>query len=154
MAGFFGYAGYLVLIGLLGTLVPRLATMSFEVYAGVLFRVPLEPRTLASALNQYRFMKFLEVMLGVFAIVCQREIFTIPKANQLFLWIIAGGAGVRLLSLAVDGRPDDAYLVFAGFELAIGSLVWAHSRRTLMAVTAPPNSPRNPVAPPPRGERA
>ncbi len=131
---FYSYAWFLVTAGgILGLFVPRWGPLDFEVYARAVFRAPFTPEEMASALNQYRFMKSVEFGFGLFALLFRREIYTQPKFNRFFLGIVFLGASMRVLSILVDGRPHGAYLFFAAIEFGIGAIIFAYSRRTLAA---------------------
>lgn len=90
------------------------------------FHVPLAsyPRDVQSTLlNQYRFLKAMELGFGVFSVVLHREIFAVPRFHVLFLVVLFAGAAACLLSRAVDGRPHAAFISFTVLELATGLLV-------------------------------
>ncbi|MDI1478821.1 DUF4345 family protein [Polyangium sp. y55x31] len=133
-AAFYGYAWFLVLIGGgLGLFVPTWGPLKFEVYADVIFRLPLDPQTMASTLNQYRFMKSTEFGFGLFALLFHDEIYTQRKFNRFFLGIVFLGATMRALSMLADGMPRTAYLLLFGLETMVGLIVLHHSRKTLQA---------------------
>jgi hypothetical protein len=111
--------------------VPEWGPLDFEVYARVIFDLDLQHEDMASTLNQYRFMKSTEFGFGLFALLFRREIFSVAKFNLFFLGIVFLGAAMRALSLVLDGTPHPAYIFFMGLELAIGTIVLAHSRYTL-----------------------
>jgi hypothetical protein len=130
---FHSYAWFLVLIGgILGLFVPRWGPMSFEVYATDIFKLPLEPMTMASTLNQYRFMKSVEFGFGLFALLFKEEIYTRRKFNRFFIGIIALGVFERGLSMVVDGQPRTAYEIFICLEAACGFIIFLASRKTLV----------------------
>jgi hypothetical protein len=116
---------------LLGLFVPRWEPLHFEVFARAIFRADFSPEVMASALNQYRFMKSEEFAFGVFALIFRKEIYAIPKFNRFFLSIVFLGAFIRALSLFVDGRPNSAYIFFTILETTIGVIILAYSRITL-----------------------
>jgi hypothetical protein len=58
---FYFYCLFLVIIGgILGLFVPKWGPLSFEVYATSIFKTNIDHISMASALNQYRFMKSME----------------------------------------------------------------------------------------------
>lgn len=129
---FYSYALFLVTAGgLAGLFAPRWGPLEFEVFARAIFPADLTPEVMASALNQYRFMKSMEFGFGVFALVFRKEIYTDRKFNRFFLAIVFLGAAMRVLSILVDGRPHGAYIFFAILEFTIGAIIFAHSRTTL-----------------------
>jgi len=129
---FYGYAWFLVLIGgVLGLLVPTWGPMEFEVYARVIFRLEIDPEAMASALNQYRFMKSTEFGFGVFALLFREDIYRNRKFNRFFLGIVFLGAAMRALSMVLDGGPRSAYIFFLGLETLVGLIVFLYSRKTL-----------------------
>jgi hypothetical protein len=131
-AAFYAYAWFLVLIGgILGLLVPAWGPLKFEVYADVIFRLPLALQDMASTLNQYRFMKSTEFGFGLFALLFRERIYAERKFNRFFLGILFLGVFERGLSMALDGMPRPAYVMFFGLETLIGLIVFAYSRKTL-----------------------
>jgi hypothetical protein len=131
---FYSYAWFLVLIGgVLGLFVPTWGPLKFEVYADVIFKLPLDPEAMASTLNQYRFMKSTEFGFGVFALLFRDEIYTQRKFNRFFLGIVFLGAAMRGLSMWVDGMPRSAYVFFFFLETSIGLIILCYSRKTLQA---------------------
>ena len=129
---FYSYAWFLVTAGgILGLFVPRWGPLEFEVYARAIFQADFTPEVMASALNQYRFMKSVEFGFGLFALLFRKEIYTVPKFNRFFLGIVFLGATMRVLSMVVDGRPHKAYIFFAALEFTIGIIILVYSRFTL-----------------------
>ena len=105
---FYGYAAMLVGVGATGVF-----TAEWELRA--VFLIPIdtyEPMTRATVLNQYRFLKAVELSCGVW----------------LFLLIVFGGVAARGLSFAVDGRPAWPFFAFTGAELLTGLLVAGYVR--------------------------
>ena len=133
-ACFYFYCGFLVLIGgILGLFVPKWGPMSFEVYATTIFKADIDPASMASALNQYRFMKSLEFAFGLFGLLFVKEIFTVRKFNYFFLGIMLLGSFERLLSFFVDGTPRPAYIMFMGVEFLFWLIMVIYSRTSLKA---------------------
>jgi hypothetical protein len=131
-AAFYGYAWFLLLIGgLLGLFVPTWGPLQFEVYADVIFTMPIDHHDMASALNQYRFMKSTEFGFGLFALLFRDDIYSKRKFNYFFLGILFLGAAMRALSMIVDGPPRPAYIFFLVLETLIGLIVLLYSRKTL-----------------------
>jgi hypothetical protein len=122
---FWGYALMLVGIGLTGMLAAQ-----WELPA--VFAVNLDTMdTLqrATLLNQYRFLKGIELAFGMFCIAYRREIFSQRRDLQVFLAGLSAGVAGRLGSWIVDGTPKTIFLVFMALELLTGVLVWWVVRR-------------------------
>ncbi|WP_158800551.1 DUF4345 family protein [Pedobacter sp. L105] len=129
---FYAYCLFLVLIGgVLGLLVPKWGPLSFEVYATTIFKTNIDHESMASALNQYRFMKSVEFGFGLFGLLFRQEIYTQKKFNYFFLGIMLLGTLERILSYFVDGKPRPAYIFFIFLELSIWLIILLYSRVTL-----------------------
>ena len=118
---FWGYVAMLVAVGASGIFIAR-----WELTR--LLRLPVAsyaPDVRATLLNQYRFLKAVELGFGAFAVVFHREIFAEPRVHALFLFMLFAGAAARALSIAVDGRPHVAYVAFTALEIVTGLLVLA-----------------------------
>ena len=126
-AFFWGYVAMLFLAGGAGVLFTRLE----------LSRVfHLDLRTLSSLaestlLNQYRFLKSIEIGFGLYCVVFREEIFTLRRFNRLFLGILFLAAGTRLASAVADGWPHWAFVTFLFLELVTGCLVYLWTRGKL-----------------------
>lgn len=125
---FWGYALMLVGIGASGMLIA-----GWELPA--VFAVGLdamgEPHR-ATLLNQYRFLKALELAFGVFCLAYRREIFAQPRDLRVFLAGLFAGVAARLGSWVADGMPRAIFIVFMALELLTGVLVWlAFQRRSI-----------------------
>jgi hypothetical protein len=129
---FHGYAWFLILAGgVLGLLVPRWGPLAFEVFARGIFDAPLPERTLASALNQYRYMKSMEFGFGLFCVLFRPLIYTDVRFNRFYLGILLLGTFERALSLVLDGMPRPFYVRAIFIELAVFLIVLVSTRRTL-----------------------
>jgi len=117
---FWGYALMLVGVGASGALMApwELRTV---------FDVPLDgfaDPVQATLLNQYRFLKAIELAFGIFCLVYRREIFDRTSAHRVFLAGLFAGVAARLGSWLIDGTPKPVFLLFAALELVTGLLVW------------------------------
>lgn len=83
----------------------------------------------ATLLNQYRFLKALELAFGLFCLAYRREIFGQPRALSLFLAGLSAGVVARACSWLVDGTPRLIFLAFMALELVTGVLVWLAAQR-------------------------
>ncbi len=86
-------------------------------------------RPAATLLNQYRFLKSMELAFGLFCWVYRRDIWAGGTARRLFLAGVFGGVAARIVSLAMDGVPHPAFLAFAGLELICGLLMLIQPQR-------------------------
>jgi peptidoglycan/LPS O-acetylase OafA/YrhL len=121
---FLGYVAALVLIGASGTLIA-------EWELRTIFAVPLETmgeQTRSTLLNQYRFLKAMELAFGLFCLWYRHDIQRPGRARNLFLAGALLGVAARSASVAIDGMPHPVYLGFAAYELLAAVLVWAVSR--------------------------
>lgn len=117
---FWGYALMLVGVGASGMLIagwelPSVFAVNLDAM-GELQR--------ATLLNQYRFLKALELAFGVFCLAYRREIFSRPRELCVFLGGLFAGVAARLGSWIADGTPRQVFLVFLALELVTGVLVW------------------------------
>lgn len=122
---FWGYALTLVGIGLTGVLAAQ-----WELPA--VFSVNLDamdPLQRATLLNQYRFLKGIELAFGMFCLAYRREIFSRRRDLRVFLAGLFAGVAARLGSWIVDGTPQTMFLAFMALELLAGVLVWRVARR-------------------------
>lgn len=127
---FYGYAAMLVGVGATG-----IFTAEWELRT--IFQIPVDTydaMTRATFLNQYRFLKAVELSCGVYLFLFRRAIFRERTHHTLFLLIVFGGVAARMLSMALDGRPAWPFFAFTGAELLTGLLVVVYVRRhqTLM----------------------
>ncbi len=121
---FYGYAAMLVGVGATGVV-----TAEWELRT--VFLIPIDTydaMTRATLLNQYRFLKAVELSCGVYLLLFRRAIFRDPTHHGLFLLIVFGGVVARGLSFAIDGRPAWPFVAFTGAELATGLLVTGYAR--------------------------
>jgi hypothetical protein len=124
---FYGYTGLLVVAGVWGMLAGRFDQR-------LLFGLDpdtLPPRTAASLVSQYRFLRAIEAGFGAFALLYRGEIFTEAPFNTLFLTAMAMGVAARLVSLARDGRPRTIFYFFLISEGVGVVLIYLQTRHTL-----------------------
>lgn len=126
---FFGYVGLLIVAGAWGVFGARLDQ---RLLLGLDLRA-LEPRTAASVVSQYRFLRAIECGFGLFAFIFRHDIFTVPLFNQLFLATMTLGVVARGVSLLVEGRPRPAFYFFLATEAVGAVLIYAYTRHTLLA---------------------
>lgn len=133
---FYFYCLFLVIIGgVLGLIVPKWAPLDFEVYATTIFRTNIDHASMASAINQYRFMKSMEFGFGLFGLLFRKEIYTVKKFNYYFLGIMILGTLMRVLSNLTDGVPRPAYIFFSVLEFVFWIIIFLYSRQTLKSQT-------------------
>ena len=122
------------------------ALMLVGVGASGLFIAPWELRTVfglplgtlpdiveATLLNQYRFLKSLELAFGIFCLAWRHEIFRRGRAHTVFVAGVVLGVSARLGSWAINGRPQTTFLIFAALELITVLLVaWAVHQRLVL----------------------
>lgn len=117
---FWGYTGMLLGIGASGMLIaPWELRTVFELPLDL-----LDATQRASMLNQYRFLKSVELTFGIFCLINHAAIFRPSASHRLFLTGVFAGVLARLGSLLADGVPHWAFLAFAALECMAGVLVW------------------------------
>jgi hypothetical protein len=112
---FYCYCGLAVAAGCWG------AFGNPQIDFSVLFHFPvrsLDTYTRVNLLDQYRFLRGIELAFGMFCLAMTREIFSVPKYNLLFLAGMSAGTTARIVSLFAEGRPSAAMCFFLIFELA------------------------------------
>mgnify|MGYP001550696090 CR=1 FL=1 len=117
---FWGYTLMLLGVGASGVFIA-----SWELR--VVFSVPMDHMNdvaRATLLNQYRFLKSLELGFGIFCIAYRRWIFLRSLAHKVFLAGVFAGVVARVGGWLADGWPSPAFIAFAMLELATGLLVW------------------------------
>lgn len=127
---FYGYAAMLVSVGATG-----IFTAGWELRT--VFQIPIDTydaMTRATFLNQYRFLKAIELSCGLYLFLFRRAIFRQPTHHGLFLLIVFGGVVARVLSMAIDDQPAWPFFAFTAAELVTGLLVvfYVHRHDTLM----------------------
>lgn len=124
---FFGYAGMLFFVGLAGVFIaPWELTRIFKLNTAAMSSLDT-----ATLFNQYRFLKALELGLGIFCGLYWRRIFAERSFNRFFLMFVLAGVAARALSLLVDGIARWPFVAFLLLELATAAVVFAHTRPRL-----------------------
>jgi hypothetical protein len=119
-----GYSAMLVVTGIAGILSARweLATI-FKVDPS-----SWSPDIQATMLNQYRFLKGLELGGGLFCLAYRADIMAGGRASRVFLAIVAAGIAGRAFAWIVDGTPATAFVIFLVLETLVFVAVAAHLR--------------------------
>jgi hypothetical protein len=119
--------GALVLLGGLG-----IFTGAWELQN--VYQLPLagmSQESRANLLNQYGYLKAIELGFGLFSLLFRKEIFKVPAFNRLFLAVVFVGVAARVLAIVVNGWPHWSFTGITVFELAAGIVVALYSRSTL-----------------------
>ena len=125
---FYGYVFLLIVAGAWG------ACFAAQFDHNVLFNLDVQtlvPKTAASLLSQYRFLRAIEFGFGIFAVLFRKEIFSNPKFNRVFLATMLLGVVARIISFILDGQPNAVFYFFAISELTGVIIIYIYSRRTL-----------------------
>lgn len=96
----------------------------------------MEPRVVpegAILLNQYRFLRVVEVGFGLLLLVFRREVFTEPRANAAVLGVFFAIPASRTLSIVLDGWSGTFLFTFMLAEYAIFAILALGSRTALRA---------------------
>jgi hypothetical protein len=88
------------------------------------------PSVQATFLNQYRFLKALELGGGFFCIFLRTSILTGGTAGRVFLALVGGGVLARSLAWVVDGRPSSPFVVFLVLEALVLVVTAVYLRRS------------------------
>jgi hypothetical protein len=125
---FFTYIGLVVIAGLWGSFINPVwdfATLfQFQIN-------DLNDFERINILSQYRFLRALELGLGIFALTFSKEIFTQRKFNAVFLSIMGIGILARVVSWIVDGNPGLLTKFFMFYEALGWVLIFAYSKSSL-----------------------
>ncbi len=119
-----GYAAMLVVVGSAGIVAARweLATVfGIDPSAWSL-------TTQATMLNQYRFLKSVELGAGVFCLAYRSSIMAGGRASAVFLALVGFGVAARTLAWILDGRPATAFIIFLVLEAFVFVAVALHLR--------------------------
>jgi Domain of unknown function (DUF4345) len=82
----------------------------------------------ATMLNQYRFLKGLELGAGIFCVAYRADIMAGGRASKVFLVVVATGIAGRAFAWAVDGRPATLFVIFLVLEALTLIAVALHLR--------------------------
>jgi len=88
----------------------------------------LTGRNGATLLNQFRFLKAIELTFGLYCLLFRRDIMAGGLACTLFLSGLGLGFFSRGLSMVLDGRPHGAFVFFMVAEIVIFVVVWLNAR--------------------------
>jgi hypothetical protein len=82
----------------------------------------------ATLLNQFRFLKAIELSFGLYSLAFRRDIMAGGLACTLFLCGLGLGAFARGMSMVLDGWPDAAFVAFFAAEVIIFVFVFLNAR--------------------------
>ena len=122
------YGLMLVCVGLAGVVSAR-----WELAAIFSFDVDSLGEGTATFLNQYRFLKAVELGAGVFCLMQLRPILDGGVPARVFLVLVGGGIVARSLAWAADGRPSWPFLAFLGLEALVLAVFVLHLRQRHVA---------------------
>lgn len=116
------YSAMLVGVGAAGIVLARweLATVF------VLDVTTLGPNGSATMLNQYRFLKSVELGAGVYSLMFRRRILAGRRETSAFLALVAGGCIARIVAWIVDGQPSALFIGFLAAEIVTFLAVALH----------------------------
>jgi hypothetical protein len=84
----------------------------------------------ATFLNQYRFLKAVELGAGAFCLMMLRPILDGGAAARAFFVLVAGGVAARSLAWIADGRPSWPFLAFLALEALVLLVFLLHWRQS------------------------
>ncbi len=73
----------------------------------------------ATFLNQYRFLKAVELGGGLFCLFSRGSILAGGPIGKVFLALVGGGVVARSLAWVIDGRPSWPFLAFLALEALV-----------------------------------
>lgn len=85
----------------------------------------------ATLLNQFRFLKAIELTFGIFSFVYRKDILAGGLNCTIFLTGVFLGAFARGLSWLLDGTPHMAFQTFFFAEVLIFLTVWLNARQAM-----------------------
>lgn len=85
----------------------------------------------ATLLNQFRFLKSIELVFGIFSLVYRRDILSGGLNCTIFLCGLAFGAFARTSSWIFDGTPHSSFIFYLFAEITVFCLVWLNAKRAL-----------------------
>lgn len=121
---FYVWAGAAALFGAVG-----LAAATWEL--PLVFHVPLDgmqPGDRADLLNQYRFLRGVELGVGLLFLALRREVLHERRLGLLFVVVVGAGALGRIAGIALDGWPSPWMVALLVIELAAMVAVALHLR--------------------------
>ena len=83
----------------------------------------------ATMLNQYRFLKAVELGAGLFCLAFRRDILAGGRPAGVFLAIVALGVAARTTAWIADGRPATLFVIFLVLEIVVLVVVLLHLRQ-------------------------
>lgn len=91
----------------------------------------LDPKTAASLVSQYRFLRAIELGFGMASLLFRKEIFSDIRFNRIFLAIMLSGVIARIVSLILEGYPNSIFYFFLVSEILGVIFIFIYSRTTL-----------------------
>jgi hypothetical protein len=119
-----GYSGMLVAVGAAG-----IFTAHWEL--ATVFGIDPSawpPAAVPTMLNQYRFLKSVELGAGLFCLTYRSKILDGTLASAVFLAIVGLGVAARTWSWIVDGPPSALFIAFLALEACVLAAVALHLR--------------------------
>jgi len=83
----------------------------------------MTPQIRATFLNQYRFLKAVELGAGLFCWFMRKPILDGGTIGKVFLALVGGGVVARTLAWMVDGRPSWPFIAFLVLEALVFATV-------------------------------
>ena len=126
---FYTYIGLVLLAGFWGAFINP--SFDFKFLMDLRFS-DLKEEVYINLTSQYRFLRALEFGFGLYSFVFTKSIFAKGAHNQLFLTIMASGILARLVSIIAEGRPNNLFLFFIGYELVGWIAIFIYTRKKLV----------------------
>jgi Domain of unknown function (DUF4345) len=117
-----GYGLYLVGVGVAGIALPRWELSQVFGLDVENWALPIQ----ATFLNQYRFLKAVELGAGLFCLVLWRPIQQGERVGLVFVALLAAGILARLVAWVSDGQPHPAFIGFMALEIVVLAVYLLH----------------------------
>jgi hypothetical protein len=117
----FAYSAMLVGVGAAGIVLAR-----WELATVFAFDVATLGAGAATMLNQYRFLKSVELGAGLYSFLLRRRILAGEREAIAFLALVALGCIARIVAWSADGQPSALFIGFLSAEMLTFVVVALH----------------------------
>ena len=121
---YYAYVGVVILAGAWGAFINPAFDHRFLFHLDI---HSLPDYNRINMINQYRFLRAIELGFGLFSVIFVRDIFSEKKFNRLFLFIMGSGILARIASIIFDGSPSGLMYFFLIFEVTGWAVIFSYS---------------------------
>ncbi|MGJ8623889.1 MAG: DUF4345 family protein [Yoonia sp.] len=122
-----GYTLFLICVGAFGMFFLHWEISTFYGLADV----DLQGIDGATLLNQFRFLKAIELAFGLFCLIYRRDILSGGLACTICLVGLGLGVFARACSWMFDGTPHTSFIWYLVIEAVIFCMIWLNARRVM-----------------------